>query len=162
MSRRLQIIESNYGRDQGWFVEVQGRTLAVLTDCRFEDMFWDSYRVEPTAADPEQAALVQSEEFWNRLDVYQPVIRDRAFGEVAPNAFAAWREPGLGVSLTGRVSMRGLYLVVPSCPWDGLVLCSDDSAGGPRHDNGVPTGLAALIAAGQLGFTSAEPQRFVQ
>jgi hypothetical protein len=50
------------------------------------------------------------------------VFRDRAFGEVAPNAFAAWREPGLGVSWTGRVSMRGLYLIVPSYPWDGVVL----------------------------------------
>jgi hypothetical protein len=75
MSRRLQTIESNYGRDQGWFVEVAGKTVAVLTDCRFEDMFWDSYRVEPTASDPDVAAPVLSEEFWNRIDTYQPVFR---------------------------------------------------------------------------------------
>jgi hypothetical protein len=119
MSRRLRIIVSGYGRDHGWFVEVAGETVAVLTDCRWEDMFWDSYLVEPATPD---TGLVLTEGFWNRIDVYQPVYRSREFGEVAPHAFSARRDPGTGVSLTGRVVMRGLYLDVPSYPWDGLLL----------------------------------------
>jgi hypothetical protein len=122
MSQRLRIIESNYGRDPGWLVEVAARQLAILSDCRPEDMFWDSYRVEPLSADATEAALVLTEDFWNRLDVYRPRYCSRAFAVAAANAFAAWRSPGTGVSATGRVSMRGLYLNVPSYPWDGFLL----------------------------------------
>jgi hypothetical protein len=122
MNRRLRIIESRHGRDGGWFVEVQGQKVAILTDCRWEDMFWESYRVEPAPSDPEQADAVLTEEFWNRMDVYQPVNRSREFGEMAANAFAARQEAGTGVSVTGRVLMRGLYLVVPHYPWDRLAM----------------------------------------
>jgi hypothetical protein len=80
-----------------------------------------AYRVEPISDDPDVEALVFSEAFWNRLDVFQHVYRNREFGDVA-NAFAAWREPGSGVSVTGRVHMRGLYLAAAEFPWDRLVL----------------------------------------
>jgi hypothetical protein len=124
MNRRLRVIESGYGRDKGWFVEVGGHRLAALTDCQWEDMFWDSYRVEPLATDPLLLELVLSDEFWNRIDIYRQVYRSRAFDEVAPNAFPACRDTGTDVSETGRVIMRGLYLAVPEYPWDGVLrLC---------------------------------------
>jgi hypothetical protein len=37
--RHLRLIESNYGRDSGWYAERGGQRLAVLTDCRWVDMF---------------------------------------------------------------------------------------------------------------------------
>jgi hypothetical protein len=45
--RRLRIFETNYGREAGWYVEHAGRRVALLTAPRFEEMFWDSYRIEP-------------------------------------------------------------------------------------------------------------------
>ncbi|MGL4420271.1 MAG: hypothetical protein ACRCZF_06380, partial [Gemmataceae bacterium] len=51
--QRLRIWESNYGRDAGWVIERQGEVIAVLTDPRFEDMFWDSYRMDVVASGPE-------------------------------------------------------------------------------------------------------------
>jgi hypothetical protein len=50
--RRLPIFASYCGRQGGWFVEYQGRCLAALTDPRFVDMFWDSYRIEIVTDDP--------------------------------------------------------------------------------------------------------------
>jgi hypothetical protein len=111
MNRRARLIESNYGRACGWYVEVAGQRLAALIDCQWEDMFWDSYCVEPLTSDPEQVALVLSEEFWNRIHIYQQVYRNREFDEVAENAFPACRDAGSGVSASGRVVLRGLYLV---------------------------------------------------
>lgn len=105
--RRLRIFETNYGRDAGWFVERDGLRLALLTDCRFEDMFWDSYKIEPLVEDPmERAALLESPELWLSCEF---TYRNQLFEDgVVESAFVAeqpfW-EPG-------RVSMRGLYLII--------------------------------------------------
>jgi hypothetical protein len=115
MYRRLRILESNYGRDFGWYVEAEGRRVAALTDCRWEDMFWDSYRLEPLTTDP----ALFSDDFWDRCDIL--VFCNREFGGVAPNAFPSLRA-GSAARETGRVHMRGLYLVVPCYPWDCLFL----------------------------------------
>lgn len=40
MNERLRIIETNYGRDCGWYVEVNGQKIARLVDPKWEDMFW--------------------------------------------------------------------------------------------------------------------------
>jgi hypothetical protein len=37
--RRLQILETNYGRQAGWYVEWRGERIAELTDVRMEEMF---------------------------------------------------------------------------------------------------------------------------
>lgn len=101
---RLQIIETGYGRDAGWIVELRGRQVALLTEPRFEDMFWDSYRVEPLTDDPaEREELLTSSDRWQ---VGGFVYRNRQFGRVAENAFASW------ISEEGRVHMRALYLDV--------------------------------------------------
>ena len=46
-TRRLHIWETDYGRDAGWLVERHGKTIAVLTDPLWIDMFWFSYRLVP-------------------------------------------------------------------------------------------------------------------
>lgn len=102
--RRLQIFETNYGRDGGSFVEHHGRRVAQLTDPRFADQFWFSYRIEPLTEDvAEQEELLNSPSRWLACEF---VYRSRQFGEVAESAFSA----GQPVGGPGRVLMRALYL----------------------------------------------------
>ena len=98
-ARHRRIMES------GWYVEHGGRRIAVLSDPRYEDMFWVSYAVEPLTEDREERRrMLESEEFWLTDFVY----RSRECGEIAENAFPALK-PFAG---PGRVAMRGLYLIL--------------------------------------------------
>jgi hypothetical protein len=117
--RYLQIWETHYGRDCGWIVTRQGETIAILTEPRWEDMFWDSYRMEIVAEDPQLRAQMLTDEFWARAKSEGLVWHNRQFGEVAEFAFPAFApfpEPG-------RLMMRGLYLAIGNPrPWDWMVL----------------------------------------
>ncbi len=117
--RRLRIWETNYGRDCGWVIEYHGKAIAILTDPRWEEMFWVSYRMEIVAEDPELGAQMLTKEFWARSEIEGLVWRNREFGEVAEFAFPAlWPFPE-----PGRLTMRGLYLVIGDpWPWDWIVL----------------------------------------
>jgi hypothetical protein len=118
-SRRLRIWETNYGRDAGWVIERQSQVVAILTDPRFEDMFWDSYRLEVVTADPELRQRMRTPEFWAVAESEGLVWRNREFGEVANGAFPAlspFPEPG-------RLIVRRLYLDIGQpWPWDFFVL----------------------------------------
>jgi hypothetical protein len=100
--QRLRIFEAaDYGRSFGWFVEQDGHQLATLTEPRFEDMFWYSYKVTPLTEDE----TVFTKEFWNQDGL---VFRNMVLDKVAPNAF-----PAMSASPSKenpRVRMRGLYL----------------------------------------------------
>jgi hypothetical protein len=116
LHRRLRVFETNYGRDAGWFVERDGRCVAVLTHCRSVDMFWDSYSVEWVTDDPAERRALESIEdgVWcaGRLQ-----FRNREIGEAAEFAFAA------GPPRDGVVVMRGLYLMRSGpWPWECLLL----------------------------------------
>ncbi len=116
---RLRIWDTNYGRDAGWVIERQGEAIAILTDHRFEDTFWDSYRMEIVAADANLRQRMQTVEFWSSAENQGLVWRSREFGEEANGAFPAlspFPEPG-------RLRVRQLYLPIPEpLPWDRLVL----------------------------------------
>jgi hypothetical protein len=115
--RRRQIFETNYGRDDGWFVEHHGLRVAQLTDPREEDQFWFSYKIEPLTGElAEREELLNSPDRWLSCDF---VYRSRRFGDVAEGAFSA----GQPVGEPGRVLMRGLYLAIdaPSF-WERLFL----------------------------------------
>jgi hypothetical protein len=104
--RRLRTVEANFGRDFGWFVEDEGRRIAVLTDPRFEDMFWFSYAVTAIADDAQTVGAIRTPEFWRTAEL---VFRNRGTGEIAINAY-----PG-AQALTenrDRVWMRGLYVSI--------------------------------------------------
>jgi hypothetical protein len=117
--RRLRIWETNYGRDCGWIVERQDRPIAVLTEPRWEDMFWDSYRMEIVADDPELRARMFTTEFWLKVEAEGLVWRNREFGDVAEFAFPG----GEPFPEPGRLMMRGLYLLIGEpWPWDWVVL----------------------------------------
>lgn len=117
--RRLRILETNYGRECGWYVERDCRRVAALTDCRWHDMFWDSYAVEALTTDPQEQRMLFADEFWNRFK--ELTFRNREFGAVATHAFPCIGA-GTVLNRTGRLVVRGLYLVVPSYPWDRLLL----------------------------------------
>jgi hypothetical protein len=118
-ARRLRIWETNYGRDSGWVIERQGKAIAILTEPRWEDMFWVSYLMEIVAADDGLRAQMLTKEFWARAESYGLVWRNREFGEIAEYAF-----PGLSpFPEPGRLIMRGLYLRSGEpWPWDWIVL----------------------------------------
>lgn len=110
---RLQVVRSNWGRDLGWFVELQGQRVALLTDPQWADMFWVSYLITPLTDDPGVRALLEKPEFWWSEDVR---FRSRGIDFVAPFAFGA----GAGPS-SGRIAMRGLYFV-PRLTWFDRVI----------------------------------------
>jgi hypothetical protein len=105
---RLRIWETDYGRVPGWLVERDGHPIAQLTEPRFEEMFWDSYRLEILTDDAELRCRMLTSEFWNHAESERLVWRSREFGEQAPNAFPSgdpFPEPG-------RLMIRGLYLSI--------------------------------------------------
>ncbi|MBL9165221.1 MAG: hypothetical protein JNL18_21015 [Planctomycetaceae bacterium] len=117
--RHLRLIESNYGRDAGWYVERDGVRLAAMTACRWEEMFWDSYLVEPLSDDPDFNQRLLSD-FWEGNDWVGVKFVNREFPEtIAANAFPGARpfvEPG-------RILARGLYCgTTKRRPWDNVVL----------------------------------------
>ena len=104
---RRRIRATRFGRDSGWHVEFNGEVVAVLTDPRFHDMFWDSYRLEIVTADVELRQRMQTVEFWTIDPTVTLTWRSREFGDVVDHAFAggdSFREPG-------RLIVRGLYLL---------------------------------------------------
>lgn len=118
-TRRLRLWETSYGRSAGWVAEWNGEPVAVLTDPRWTDMFWYTYRFEVIADDPDLARRLKTDEFWDSGESHRLVWRNREFGEVATRAWAAGRlreEPD-------RLVMRGLYLPCGEpWPWDEVVL----------------------------------------
>ena len=127
--RRLQIFESNYGRDAGWYVEHEGRRIAELTDPRPADMFWFSYKIDPLVEDPGQRAdLLDSRLHWDQCDF---VFRNRAFDQTASGFVAAAQPP----FENGRALMHGLYLNIghPSF-WERFLLLLRGSRAAALHD----------------------------
>ena len=106
LSLRLWILEGKYGRDDGWFVEYDGRRVALLTEPCFVDMFWESYQITPLSENPgERADMMTLNDFWRFPD--PPLVYvSRGFGLRAKLAFAS------GLTGPGRVAVRGLYLPV--------------------------------------------------
>lgn len=105
LTRQLkdEILRSNYGRECGWLVLIEGQPVAELSDCRSEEMFWDSYLVEPIGDHPETL----TEEFWYP-DVHQ--LRNIRFTEFTVDAFGSF-EPE-----SNRVTLRLAYIRIPPDP----------------------------------------------
>jgi hypothetical protein len=117
--RRLRIWETNYGRAAGWLIERQGQPIAVLTEPRSEDMFWDSYRMDIITEEPALRQRMLTEEFWLKAEAEGLVWRNREFGEVAELAFPALSP----FPEAGRLLMRGLYLPIAKPRlWDSVIL----------------------------------------
>src|SRR5688572_17464770 len=77
----LRIIETDYGRDAGWDAELDGRTVALLTDPRWDcqSQFWYSYRLTPLIEDPLEAERMRSPDYWSQAGLR---FRNREFGDL--------------------------------------------------------------------------------
>lgn len=103
LKRTRALIDSNLGRAHGWYVEAGGVCVAELHYSRNLEMFWDQYTIIPTASANETGAPLFTNEFWEPRD--ELVFRNRAFREIAPQAFASATGPD-----GGMIAMRALYL----------------------------------------------------
>jgi hypothetical protein len=90
---------------RGWYVERDGRRLALLTDPQRAAPGWFSFRVEHLTADAEEVRQLQTGGFW--ADAGGLVFRDRASGEAVPGVAVASGADWL-LSHAGRVLLRGL------------------------------------------------------
>ncbi|MDC0747491.1 hypothetical protein [Polyangium mundeleinium] len=97
---------ANYGRDEGWFVQWRGIRVAELTDCRWADMFWDSYRFTLLTDQPDLVQALQSSD-WDPREV---TFRTRTTDQPALHAFASHPPRD------GRVTVRSLH-VSPDLTW---------------------------------------------
>lgn len=117
--KRLQILETNFGRDSGWIIERYGHPIGILSNPRNENMFWDSYDLEIVTDSIDLRQRMTSAEFWAEAEAEGLIYRNRTFGDVAEYAFPAmspFPEPG-------RLLMRGLYLSIGKpLPWDRAML----------------------------------------
>lgn len=102
---RLLVWESNYGRNCGWYVEVDNQKIAELVEPEFVEMFWDAYRIVPIDCPPANLVDFYSSEFWDAFG--KLTFRSKEFGVVV-SAFPA----ATPLSPDGRVLMRGLYLPI--------------------------------------------------
>jgi hypothetical protein len=112
-SRRLVPIDDpDSAVGAGWFVEIDGRRVAELTEPMYESgsQFWISYVIVPTTNDPEEKSALLSGEFWSSG---KAVFRSRKFGVVAPNAFPSTAPPEPD---THRMQFRGLYVQLDRGP----------------------------------------------
>ena len=118
-SQRLRIWETNYGRDAGWILERDGKAIATLSDCQYEDMFWDSYRIEPITDDPDTRKLILSEAFWVGSEWIGLTWRNRELEMLPVAPFPA----GSPIRKSGRVVVRGLHISIAGPRWwDRVVL----------------------------------------
>ena len=113
---RRELIDTNYGRKCGWYVEFEGQKVARLTDPQWEDMFWVSYRVELLTRDPALQSQFSSVDFWDTGNV---VYRNCEFDEETVDALEGGNTST--VLKTGRIVMRFLYLSPPQRWWEHLL-----------------------------------------
>jgi len=117
--RKLRIWKSDYGRAFGGSIELFSKTVAVLTETRFEEMFWHSYHMEIVTNEESLRERLLSNDFGESNDWTDLAWRNREFHDCATCAFPATRpfiEPG-------RLMIRGLSLAIRDpLPWDHFVL----------------------------------------
>lgn len=98
-----KLAESDYGRDYGWYIEFEGEVIGELVNPKFEDMFWDSYKIIPS--DEKYNDLLFSESEWLKCEFK---FRNKELNEYASGAFPAGSQNNL--LKKNRVLMRALYL----------------------------------------------------
>ena len=77
-----ELKKSDYGRNYGWWVELDGKVLGELINVKWEEMFWDSYELWPI--DKGDEAKLFDTELWdnNRFK-----FRNKKFNRYAEFAF---------------------------------------------------------------------------
>ena len=73
-----------YETGGSWFVERDSRTVALLTDPQYVDMFWDAWRLEPLVEDSSERAIIMSNGYWNDEFLPRTVFRSREYVRLRP------------------------------------------------------------------------------
>jgi|GEM_PF-2826486 len=120
---RLDYFEKRLANGPTWFVECYGKRVAVLSECKYVDMFWYRYRVTPLADNEEERRIVLSRDFWDP---------DTAIKEKYAFVNCDTEIPANYVLLGGRqsysapfVMARGLWgpMKYTLRHWDRIALC---------------------------------------
>lgn len=117
--RRLRIFETKYGREGGWWLDCGNRHVAELTEPRWLEDSWHSYKFTILTEDPEEVEKLRRKEFWDKEIFRRYVLRSREFGDVADGAFTASGGPFLS---DGRIVLRGDYLSIEPTSWERVIL----------------------------------------
>jgi hypothetical protein len=99
----MRVTAKPYIRDAEPFsaeVLYQGEVIADLTTCKFIEMFWREYRIEPRTN--ESREILANDELWEQC-VFE--FRDPGTGNVCKSAFVGGTKPFIK---NGRVALRGL------------------------------------------------------
>lgn len=96
------LLKSNFGREYGWILELNGHPVAELDDCHHDDMFWYSYRI--TCRSKDDQAIAFNPVHWekNEFKFVNRITGDRVDQVIAGNA--------PDYITNGRVLLRGLSL----------------------------------------------------
>ena len=123
IKRRLRILDSDRGRNYGWYVELDGRPIAILADPESvpNNESWHVYTVVPTTADAEEIKALATDEFWYGDNLQQKRLSyvNREVGSRSTDGWAG----GLHALEDGTIKagMRSLYVPVP-LPWEEILL----------------------------------------
>ncbi|USL95201.1 hypothetical protein D1J36_007930 [Riemerella anatipestifer] len=94
--------KSNWGREYGWYIEYNGEIIGELVDCKWKDVFWDTY------------ILKSVHEKWNQILTDSKSWEDFKYKNQHYNQYAINAFHGAGyeckIKLNERISMRSLYL----------------------------------------------------
>jgi hypothetical protein len=111
-SNLIPIADPDSAIGAGWFIEVDGRRVAELSEPMYVSgsRFWYSYVIVPITADLKEKERLFSGEFWTSG---KAVFRSRKFGVVAPHALPSMTPPNQD---TYRISVRGLQVELDPGP----------------------------------------------
>jgi len=84
-------------------VERERKTVVLLDDPRFHEMFWFAWRITPIASDEHSDPLLKS--FWDAKYLETTTLRCKTSGAVVDSAFWPLSEP----IRDGRLILRGAY-----------------------------------------------------
>ena len=94
--------ESNYGRNFGWYIFYEEKKIGELIDCKFEEMFWDSYKVIHYGE--EELNILKTNKYWEEVKFQ---FKNKVINEFAENAFGS--HLNYTENKSERILMRGLY-----------------------------------------------------
>jgi len=101
-----------------WFVELNGRRIARLTDARFEEMFWWNFKVESLSTEADIEAFYRFENSYQFVHVKTALVADALTSGRYLDAEELRKH-----RTTGRVIIRGLYIyMAPLTPWEKFIL----------------------------------------
>lgn len=103
--RAQNLFNSNYGKEYGWFIELDNEIIGELKNPKPVDMFWEAYEIIPLKG--KKAIFVNSHSTWNNPKLK---FKNKTMDEYALHAY-----PSIPFnpenSMNGIVNMRGLYLL---------------------------------------------------